>query len=505
MSIFRKRWVVVVIGILAALLALVAFAAYLLYPAFKVPSPPGFEPPATPEEARKQDLAYLQTALREVDRSFSAEEWRNFDQQVAALSAQAGTLDAATFEMGIARAVAAADNGHTNLLGAAWGLTLDSIPLRFYWFAEGLFTVKAAPEHADLLGARVRTIAGRTPEELVRSFRSFVGGNAALARELSIHLMESPGALRAIGVQSSTSSVELALETLTGDLVERTVEAVPTPVSGPPPESTEQTRTFDPRELYWPRRDASPVPLPIEAPYPQPTADGRPWVHVLDGRDAALGLPLSLPFSLQRPNHFYWATDLSGSGLFVQINVTFDQPGRESLPAFLDATLEQASTRRPRFAIVDLRGNPGGSYQATARFTRVLPTLLPADGKLFILTSGNTFSAGIVTAARLRHFSGDRGEIVGEPMGDTPQFWAEAATRIVLPGSGLRIGYATGYHDWENGCSLGQVLRCYLPNYFLGVAAGPLDPTIPVSWSFADYLEGRDTVVERALGMVAVE
>jgi hypothetical protein len=494
-GILRKRWVVVTIGSFAVLLALVALGIYLLYPAFEIPPPAGFQPPATPEEARKQDLAYLQSALHAMDRSFSAEEWRAFDQQVASLAAQAGTLDAATFEMGVARAVAVANNGHTNVIGAGWGLTLDSIPLRFYWFAEGLFTVKAAPEHADLLGARVRTIAGRTPEELVRSFRASAGGNDSLARELSIHLMESPGALRAIGVQPSASWVELTLETLAGDVVERRVEAVLMPVSGPPPERTEQTLRFDPRELYWPRRDSSPVPLPIEAPYPQPTGDGRQWAHVLDGRD--------VPFTLQRPNSFYWATDLANRGLYVQINVTFDQPGRESLQQFLKATLEEASVERPRFAIVDLRGNPGGSYQATARFTRVLPTLVPDDGKVFVLTSGNTFSAGVVTAARLHYFSDSRGEIVGEPMGDDPQFWAEAATRIVLPNSGLRIGYATGYHDWENGCSFRQMLICYLPNYFFGVAAGSLDPTVSVSWSFADYLEGKDTLVERALQIVA--
>jgi hypothetical protein len=88
-------------------------------------------------------------------------------------------------------------------------------------------------------------------------------------------------------------------------------------------------------------------------------------------------------------------------------------------------------------------------------------------------------------------------------LGDRPQFWAEAATRIVLPNSRLRIGYATGYHDWQNGCSLTQIFICYPPNYALGVAAGDLKPTIPVSWSFADYVAGKDTAVETILKLAA--
>jgi hypothetical protein len=180
-----------------------------------------------------------------------------------------------------------------------------------------------------------------------------------------------------------------------------------------------------------------------------------------------------------------------------------DEPGREPLRTFVERTFEEAAARQPRFAVVDLRSAPGGSYPRAAELTRDLPALIPEGGKIFILTSGNTFSAGIVTAARLKYFSGARAEIVGEPVGDHPQFWAEAATRIVLPNSALRVGYATGYHDWENGCSFTQILVCYPPNYFMGVAAGDLDPTVPVSWSFADYLEGKDTALERILQIIA--
>lgn len=474
----------------ALLIAIAGLAAWLIHPSLKRPPEPGFAAPADPAEAHRQDLAYLKRALRAVDRSFTAEERRVFEDRIDALAREANKLDAPALELGVARAVAAADNGHTNVLGAARGLTLNSIPLRAYWFAEGLYVVKADAAHADLLGARVLKVAGRAPEAIARITHGYIGGSPNLARELSPYLIVSPQALRAIGLQASVEHVDIELVAPTGEVLRRRLVAASVPAAGPPPPRTAQTLTFDPRELVWPRRDLSPVGLPKAAVYPQPSSDGRAWVHLLDGRASAV--------SLGRPNSFYWSADLAGGAiLFIQINATMDQPGREGLKAFLDRTVKEVARRRPRSVIVDLRANPGGSYGHTAAFARDLPARLPPDGKLYILTSGGTFSAALITAARLKHFAGGRAVIVGEPMGDRPRFWAEAATRVVLPNSGLRVGYATGYHDWAEGCSITQLGFCYPGNYLLAAPAGDLTPAIPVRWSFADYVQGRDTVVDR--------
>lgn len=483
-------------GVVVLTLGMAAFVAYLMYPAAKSPSPPSFPAASNRAEANRQDLAYLKSALHQMDRSFSASKWAAFEKQVDELSHQADQLNPAAFEMGVAKAVSFSRNGHTNLLGAARGLTLNSYPLRFYWFADGLYVVKADAAHADLLGAKVLKVGGRDVGEFVSLAGHYVGGSPSLARELAPYFMESPAALHAIGIQESPSDGDVTLQSAGGGMLERHLTADPGPVTGAAPEKSVLTLKFDPRELYWPRRELSPLPLPAKAAYPQPSADNRAWSHVLDQHP--------VPFTLRNPNQFYWSTYLAGGQvLFVQINVTMDQPGAEHLKVFLKRVLAEANAKKPRYAIVDLRWNPGGSYQHTADFARHLPSVIPFDGKIFILTSGNTFSAGLVTTARLKYFAGARGEIVGEPVGDYPQFWAEAGARIVLPNSGLRIGYATGYHDWEHDCSLTQILTCYPGNFTLGVAAGSLQPTIAASWSFADYLTGRDTAVETIMQTIA--
>src|SRR5262245_28415532 len=198
MSFLKRRWVRVIVGTIVVVLAMFGFACFLFYPALKMPSPPQFATPASATEANRQDLAYLKDALHEMDRSFSPQEWAVFDRQIDELARYAEGLDPAALEMAIAKAAAVAGNGHTNLLGALRGLTLNSIPLRFYWFADGLHVVKADPAYADLLGTKVVEIAGRSPDELVHALSAHVGGPMSLARELAIYPMESPQALHAI-------------------------------------------------------------------------------------------------------------------------------------------------------------------------------------------------------------------------------------------------------------------------------------------------------------------
>lgn len=496
MRLNAKFWVIATAALVLVFLTLAGFGLFLMYPTLRAPPPPRISPPRDLSQANAQDLAYLKLAMRQMDRSFSPTGRAAFDSQVDLLAAHPGTLNAAALEMGVARSVALADNGHTGALGLTRGLTGNSIPLRAYWFADGLHVVMTDPANADILGSRIVQVTGRTPDELAVLASAFVGGSPSLAREFSIFLLESPQALYAMGLQASSTETTLTLRTLHGDIIERRLVADPDPVTGRPPTRTAQTLVFDPRELDWPRRSLSPVRLPPNAPFPQPSSDGRTWVHVLDGKMSAL--------SLQQANRFYWAAPvMSGTAMFVQINAVMDQPGQPPLRTFLAETLQTITARRMRFVIIDLRSNPGGSYPLAADFANELPRRLPSNGRLFILTSANTFSAGVVTAARLRALVGPRAQVVGEPAGDRLRFWAEASQRIVLPNSGLRVGYAAGYHDWERGCSLADLLRCYPPNYLYAAAAGDIDPAEPLAWSFANYLNGQDTVLDRVEQIIA--
>lgn len=60
------------------------------------------------------------------------------------------------------------------------------------------------------------------------------------------------------------------------------------------------------------------------------------------------------------------------------------------------------------------------------------------------------------------------------------------------------VNYATGYHDWADGCA-GKHLFCFDLNLIHEVKAGSLSPTLAVSPSYADYARGRDVVMDRIM------
>jgi hypothetical protein len=479
----RSRWgqplLKIAGGALAGvvLIAIVAGAAIylLLAPTMKVLPRPAFPPPKSQAEANRQDLAYLRR-FTEVNRSFTPATQAAFLAEVEALDRKADTLDPGALEMGASRAVALADDAHTNVRGAGFGLSTNALPIRLEWFQEGMFVVQTDPADKDLLGARVVSEAGRDPQALEIALRPFIGGPESFRREHSPHFMISPQALEGAGLTPLTDRVDFVFDLRHGERVTRTIVAAPGPANGPP--VSDQTGSIQ-RENHWPRRDLSPVRAPN---------DPRPWAHLLDGQ--------TLPLYLTRPNDFFWRTYLPQTGaLYLQINATRSVPNGANLAAFLKTVVEEVKARRTHDAIVDLRFNPGGNGNLPIAFTKALPAALPKDGRIFIVTSGNTLSAGIITTARLKYFGGARADIVGERMGDREQFWAEGQ-KMVLPNSKVEFHNTAAWHDWKNGCSIRQISYCYLFLYQWGVPAGDLSPTLAAPISFADYMAGEDTVMK---------
>lgn len=218
------------LGAIVILSLFIGLGIKLMLPAIRAPRPPDFPQPGDRLEANRQDIAYLRATLHEMDRSFTPDQWQELDQALDQLNEGAGSLDAGRLEMGLAAAVAKSNNGHSNVMGAGWGLTLNSVPVRFYWFADGLYVLKTDPSYSDILGAKVLAIGGRTPDELVESSSAYTGGRSTLKRESAIHFMESPQAMHAVGLLDSPARMELSVVTLEGIAQERLITAVDVPV-----------------------------------------------------------------------------------------------------------------------------------------------------------------------------------------------------------------------------------------------------------------------------------
>ena len=121
---------------------------------------------------------------------------------------------------------------------------------------------------------------------------------------------------------------------------------------------------------------------------------------------------------------------------------------------------------------------------------------LHENGKIYIVVGPQTFSAAVVTAAFLKYYGGSKSVIVGAPMGDGEVFWAERGPLpFKLPNSGFSINFATGYHDWAEGCA-GKHEFCFSQNIIHEVPAGSLQPNVLIDPTYADYASGRDKILD---------
>jgi hypothetical protein len=109
-------------------------------------------------------------------------------------------------------------------------------------------------------------------------------------------------------------------------------------------------------------------------------------------------------------------------------------------------------------------------------------------GRIYVLTGNYTFSAGIASAAALKHDGGDKVTIVGGATGDRTHWWSEHGDPVCLPASGVCFAVNTGYWDLVEGCR--DDPRCYGDQFDLGVAT--LEPALHAPLTSQDWLANRD-------------
>lgn len=181
------------------------------------------------------------------------------------------------------------------------------------------------------------------------------------------------------------------------------------------------------------------------------------------------------PLSMQRMDEPFWFSRLAEpDAVYVQFR-SYD--GLEANAIRLFDALAQRPTRR---LIVDLRWNGGGNFLAGRQWL-----LLPIElmglvaGQLFVLVGRRTFSASMVNAIDFHRET--EAILVGEPIGARPHGYQENGW-FTLPGSGLNVSAATRLYRFG-------------PEH-----ADSFHPDQRIDSSYADFIAGRDPVLEWALG-----
>jgi hypothetical protein len=425
--------------------------------------PPEPRPREFPDERAGQaaDADYF-ARFPDYDRSYSPAARAEARRLIDRLRADAGSLNHEQFVLRVAEIVALADNGHTALGANAFLKNTPRLPLRTYLFADGLHVLYANEQNADLLGARIDAIDGRSIADIFAAIRRYRGGVETFRRMMLIPLLESPAMLQAAGVARDRGALTYAGVLADGRRFERRIQA------------QERDRAAwvsgTPRLLY-------------------------PGQFARFGFRSFLAADASLPVYLHSRENLFWGEGLPEGGYYIGLAHNADAD-EGPIATFIDSALEAVRLDRPAYIVLDMRMNGGGDLTTTYDFARALPSAA-ASAPIYVLTSPWTFSAAIHATATLEQTGGDQVIIVGEPVGDRLDFWAAEGGAFNLPNAFITAHYSTGRHKYDGPCRDRETCIWFGATHPVRVRT--LEPDIDAALTFAAYRERRDPAMEAVL------
>ena len=417
-------------------------------------------PRAAPSQVQLEDLEFARTEYVMKSKAFSTADRRQALAYIDSLEAPSSVMSHEQFLLAVLRIVAYAHNAHDSFDFADGWVPPTRLPLRMIWFADALVIARAAPEYGALLGARVERINGATPSELLIRLRAVCTAPDGYLRWNVNWIIESGGLLHALGVGRSADSVDLELTLRDGRRIKQVVAFVPRRETPP---------------------GAGPVRLWSARPYAAEIERGWRTAAIANGE----------PFYLREADAAFRMDRLPDiDALYVQFraNSTADARGQEIAP-FVAQVRAAVEASPPTNLVLDLRFDIGGDIGQTRQLMRILAANVKR--RVYVLIGPYTFSAGIVSAAAIKHDGGERVTLVGDQVGDRLRFWSEAE-RACLPHAQYCLHASTGLWDLTAGCS-GEP-DCYGDQFDANV--GSLAPQLRAPLTAASWLAGRDPGME---------
>lgn len=375
-------------------------AAIILSTLPAIAQTPATGQPAAEMNAEKwrEDLRFMAAEIEKLHKNaFNKISREEFYSEVRALDERIPSLDDHKVVVEMMRLVAMIGDGHT---GLRWGSYLGAsgvLPVRFYYFDDGIFVQNALTEHKDLLGSKVVAVNGVKVDEAVKRLAPYIWRDNGMGIKSGVPIYLSvPPILHAVGLSPSK---ETARFTFLKDGREQVVELRPRSNLG--------DLWQPPAEWVSARRPDAPVPL---------------W--------------------MKQPRNSYWFEIVPDTKtLYIQFNEVQNKPNDESIEAFFARVFDVAEKQPVERLVIDMRRNGGGNNYLNLPVTiGAIRSRLNVRGKFFVVIGRETFSAAQNAVNDLEKYT--NALFVGEPTGASPNHYGDARP-IILPNSKIRLQAST--------------------------------------------------------------
>ncbi len=367
----------------------------------------------TEAEKWREDLRFMAQEMPKRHKDLFHQMTRQqFETAIKNLDARIPQLARNQIIVEMARIVAMVGDGHTNLYPTRDPkVGFRVLPVKLYFFKDGLFVRAAKKEQAALVGARVVKIGDLIAEQAYSKVRELIGrDNEMDVIFFAPHLLVMPEVLQALGISSDTEKARLTIEK---NGKQQTVELRQI---GPAEMMAGDT------DMTWTAKDD--------------------WIDMRDGATETVSLWLNNP-----SNKFWFEMLPDKKTLYLQLNQVNNKD---------DETLAEFSKRLAAFIesngveklVLDLRLNRGGNGTLLPPFvTALVKSKINKPGKFFTVIGRSTFSAAQFLVNDLERYTDTI--FVGEPSGSKGNIYGDSR-RIYMPNSGITIRTSVYYwQDWH--------------------------------------------------------
>jgi hypothetical protein len=170
----------------------------------------------------KEDLQFLaQTITKGHPDPYARMDKTAFEQAVNDLNKKIPVLKRNEIIVGMAKIVAMLHDAHSSI-GLSWDKEIDfkRLPIRFYFYSDGLFVQSVTAGNEKILGARVTRIGKFSTEEALTQIRPIIHyDNEMTFKDVVTSRLTMPEVLQALGITDDLGQSEFEFLTLNNERI----------------------------------------------------------------------------------------------------------------------------------------------------------------------------------------------------------------------------------------------------------------------------------------------